>query len=231
MKGITLETNAYRVRVMVNYKTISKRVYFKNHSTKEEAYVEAKRICSELQQEASEAGLGNSTSKYSNKTPVSLTQDILKEYVHYDPQTGNFTLKKAIANCHVVGTVLGTSDDKGYKVISLFRKMYKLHRLAFLYMEGKLPELHIDHVDGNPSNNTWANLRQATNAQNQHNKRAIPSASGYKNIAYIHSTKKFRVTITKNCKATIRFYSSLEEAIEGARQLRVEIHGEFANHG
>jgi len=91
-----------------------------------------------------------------------LTQERLKQLLHYDAQTGAFTWK--VRGCKPAGSV-----EKGYVRIRVDEQMYRAHRLAWLYVYGAFPRNQIDHRDGNRGNNAIANLREATNGQNQQN--------------------------------------------------------------
>lgn len=54
----------------------------------------------------------------------------------------------------------------------------------------------LDHVDGNGLNNTRANLRPATNAQNNHNERLrATNTSGYKGVHWVRTNSKWRAEI------------------------------------
>lgn len=91
-----------------------------------------------------------------------LTADKLKEAVFYDPATGVMTKLKT-----------GKSDwckqFHGHNLVVIDGVTYKLHRLAWLYMTGSWPVNHIDHIDGDPTNNKWSNLRDVTRSQNLRN--------------------------------------------------------------
>jgi hypothetical protein len=52
------------------------------------------------------------------------------------------------------------------------KKLIFAHRLAFLYMDGALPPADkcVDHINGNPKDNRWDNLRIVTQFVNQQNR-------------------------------------------------------------
>lgn len=103
-----------------------------------------------------------------------LTQERLKELLHYDPNTGDFVwlANKARAK---IGNIAGCCKEGGYRQIKIDGTMHLAHRLAWLYVHGTFPEKGIDHFDGNPSNNRTENLREATQSENMENQRKARS--------------------------------------------------------
>jgi hypothetical protein len=85
-----------------------------------------------------------------------LTQKRLKELFNYNPETGLFTRLVDRGNTKS-GDIAGTTGKQGYTYISVDYKVYSAHRLAFLYMTGKIPN-QVDHQDHIKNNNTWINL-------------------------------------------------------------------------
>lgn len=109
-----------------------------------------------------------------------MTRDELKQILSYDPETGVFTWIKSMPPRGRVGQIAGNSNGNGYIRMSVRGKKYYAHRLAFLYMTGENPEV-IDHIDGNPLNNKWSNLRncdQVTNIANQKGKSGVRQRYG-----------------------------------------------------
>jgi hypothetical protein len=99
-------------------------------------------------------------------------QDTLHKLYAYDTVTGVFTYKTG----HRTGTQAGCKRTRrGNKpwliLITVNGTQYAAHRLAWQYVTGKDPgTLTIDHIDQNPFNNAWSNLRLADNyvqAQNR----------------------------------------------------------------
>lgn len=103
-----------------------------------------------------------------------ITQKELKEFLNYDHETGIFRWKKKpwMGSRVVIGGVVGSKDTWGYLRVSLKGVRYKLHRLAFLYINGKLPLKKVDHINGNTADNRWSNLRLVSVRQNQQNTNA-----------------------------------------------------------
>ena len=101
-----------------------------------------------------------------------LTQERLKELLHYEPETGIFTRLKRTSNRIKIGDVAGGLNGGGYIQIRLFGKLQQAHRLAWLYMTGSMPEHEIDHKNSDKSDNCWSNLRDVTHQQNSHNQRS-----------------------------------------------------------
>lgn len=93
----------------------------------------------------------------------------LKELFHYDPETGLFVRKVSRGNTKA-GDVAGSKDNKGYLRVLFNGKREKLHRLAFLYMEGRFPSGQVDHKNGVKDDNRWENLREVSNEENASNR-------------------------------------------------------------
>jgi hypothetical protein len=121
-----------------------------------------------------------------------LTQEKLKNLFEYDPETGSFIRKESVSNTHQ-GMVAGhTNKITGYCKISIENEKHYAHRLAFLYMTGKMPEHSVDHINGNPSDNRWTNLREATHRQNlQNQKKRNTNSSGYTGVSYHKKADKW----------------------------------------
>ncbi len=125
-----------------------------------------------------------------------LTAEILRELVHYDPETGVMVWLKKLAAKQYVGDVVGCLNENGYIYTKIARKAYKLHRLIWLYMTGKWPEHEVDHEDRNRSNNRWRNLRAATRKQNQENRTPRhDSTSGVTGVLWSVRDQAWRATI------------------------------------
>lgn len=129
-----------------------------------------------------------------------LTQSKLKEILHYCPETGILTwininkYKPERNNCPA-----GTLNPSGYINIVIDGASYKSHRLAWLYMTGKMPKNQIDHINHNRSDNRWANLRQATRKENQRNQSKYDNnTSGINGVGWHKKDKKWRSRIGVN---------------------------------
>jgi hypothetical protein len=89
-----------------------------------------------------------------------LTQEILKQYVVYHPDTGWFTSTGVRYSNKQVGERVGTlHKTKGYRYLAIQGKTYREQRVVFLYMTGKWPEHQVDHINRIKDDNRWANLR------------------------------------------------------------------------
>ena len=119
-----------------------------------------------------------------------LTAERLRELLDYDPETGIFTYKTK-RGIQLPGSIAGSKMVRGNWSIGLECRRHSAHRLAWLYMTGKWPTLEIDHIDNNPLNNSWANLREVTSGQNSQNLRAPrkDNRSGYLGV-YRHGKNK-----------------------------------------
>lgn len=106
----------------------------------------------------------------------------LREVLHYAPVTGLFRWRVRPSNRVRVDDVAGCLHKlHGYIYIGIDGRIYRAHRLAWLWVHGVWPTHGVDHRDGDPANNRLANLRAATQAENMQNQRRAHrcSQSGY----------------------------------------------------
>lgn len=132
-----------------------------------------------------------------------LTQQRLRELLLYDIETGLFTWRRAPSHFVKAGSVAGQVGANGYRVIGIDRKVYKAHRLAWLYVHGVWPATAIDHRFGLRDDNRIGELRQATRSENSQNLRGAysNSSSGVLGVYWHAQTSKWQARIQVNGKA------------------------------
>ena len=106
-----------------------------------------------------------------------LTAEDVRRELNYDPETGEFTRKTSFFKTRIGERAGSISKSTGYVVIAVCGAQYLAHRLAWLYVYGCWPSLHIDHINGEKTDNRIANLREATNGENMQNQRRARSNS------------------------------------------------------
>jgi hypothetical protein len=100
---------------------------------------------------------------------ATLTAARLREVLHYDPDAGAFTWRPGFGGNARSGRSAGSVSKLGYIRIYVDGRQYRSARLAFLYMTGDWPEGHVDHINGQRTQNQWINLRDVPHWMNQQN--------------------------------------------------------------
>ena len=157
-----------------------------------------------------------------------ITQDYL--ITNFEYKNGNLYYKVDLSYKMKTGKKAGSIGSDGrYYNIGINKKVYRLHRIIFLYHYGYLP-LQIDHIDGNGLNNTIENLRPATRSQNACNaKKSSANSSGVKGVRWHKKDKKWIAYIKLNRKTYFGgYFDSIEKAAQKVKQMRQYFHGEFA---
>jgi hypothetical protein len=151
-----------------------------------------------------------------------LSADVVRSLFNYEPETGHFTWKVRRPKIQI-GARAGCLRQDGYREIMVNGSAYREHRLAWLYVTGAWPDFDVDHIDRNRSNNSWANLRQATRSLNCRN--ALHAGCHQRKedgriMAYIsgHDGKRIH----------LGYFDTKEAGHAAYRQASVEMFGEFS---
>ena len=127
------------------------------------------------------------------------------------------------------GKAVGSINSNGYLVTSVNKRPIRVHRLIFLMHYGYLPPM-LDHINGNKLDNRIENLRAATPRQNHQNRDArVTNTSGERNVVWHKRSERWRVVFWAGGKQRqFGTYTDFTHAVQRARQIRKELHGEFA---
>mgnify|MGYP000928629182 FL=1 len=131
--------------------------------------------------------------------------------------TESIDLVKPFTWC-VEGTGYAMSRTKGYAV--------KMHRLIMEAEQGQF----VDHIDGNPLNNTLENLRLCYKQQNEFNtKIRSDNTSGYKGVSFHKPSGRYRAYINKDgIRQDLGLHDTKKDAAKSYNQKASELFGEFA---
>lgn len=108
-----------------------------------------------------------------------------------------------------------------------------LGRIIWLIMHNQWPpkDMVVDHINGDPTDNRWINLRLATYSQNAVNSvrdRTINGSDLEPGVNPSRNGRAYYVQLRHNNQYYYGgvFYNK-EEANKAARKLRIEVHGQF----
>lgn len=166
-----------------------------------------------------------------------LSAEILRSRLSYNKDTGVFLWRpnkngsRGWSARHA-GKQAGTTDSRGYKKVVIDGEQYLLHRLAWLYVYGDWPDSHIDHINGNKSDNRICNLRDVDPVDNSRNaKRYSSNTSGVTGVSWISTRSRWKAAIKVGGKLVhLGYFHSLNEAAIARYEAEMR-YGFHENHG
>lgn len=164
-----------------------------------------------------------------------ITAKQLRAVLEYEPHTGLFIWrrrKKTDPFNSWAGLRAGAKRDLGYIVIRINYRLYRAHRLAWLYVHGRWPKGEVDHINGDPSDNRIANLRLATSGLQKSNaRRRSDNTSGYKGVWWEKRRKHWVAEIRhKGQRHHLGAFVTAEDAYVARIEAANRLHGAFARH-
>lgn len=176
------------------------------------------------------------------------SQEVLRQLLDYDPETGAFTWKKrgpewfacrrpnAMAdtwNARFSGKPAGSVFPNGYHVVRIDSAAFYAHRAAWVIIHGgDLTGLEIDHENGDRLDNRIANLRAVPKAENAKNKRmSSRNASGVTGVRLFKRTGRWAADIQSDgVRKHLGYFENISDAIAARKEAEAAL-GFHHNHG
>lgn len=166
---------------------------------------------------------------------MNLTAEYVRSRVRYSPDTGELVWhrdKYKYLNGQKVGYLHRTNDRYAALRCTLGGQSYMVHRLIWLYMTGEVPDGEVDHIDHNPLNNKFSNLRLVDRLANNRNaKKRVDNTSGVTGVYKNRNRWEVFIGSGKAGKSIyIGSYKDFEEAVS-ARLTAQDHYGYDNTHG
>lgn len=145
-------------------------------------------------------------------------KDEWEDVFQIDPSSQSGLSWKISGINKVEGRPVGWLDKNNYWRCEYKHKAILVHRIIYYLANGDLDNnLVVDHVDGDPLNNSIDNLRMISRPENSRNrKKSKVNVSGINGVAEIHS---FVASWSENGKKCSKTFSVLELGYLKAREL------------
>jgi hypothetical protein len=168
----------------------------------------------------------------------------MREALDYDPETGkrrwllrplhHFKSEHAQAawNAKLAGKSTGEAlGSHGHQSICLQGRHWLASRIIWKWMTGLDPVNEIDHINHDPTDNRWCNLREATSSQQKQNRRIqTNNHSGFRGIYKKRNKWQARIKVGDKVHC-LGCYATPEEAHAAYVKASDELHGEFGCAG
>lgn len=144
-----------------------------------------------------------------------LTADLARELFNYDPITGILAWKKQPSKRYKTSLVAGYRTFQGYLKVTVARRIYSVHRIAWLISYGCWPTYQIDHINGAKDDNRLVNLRDVTPKINMENMRKAKarSSTGLLGVSWSKPLQKYKAAIHFGGKNVhLGYYANPDEA-------------------
>lgn len=171
--------------------------------------------------------------------------DMLKSLFSYDKETGHITFNslseqhfndytdpKAALRNWKSGVRAEKEAGNRYLAVWFFGKRLKAHRVAYCLATGMWPNGFLDHINGDPRDNRFCNLRVVTNQTNLRNARLYTTnKSGACGVSWIKKRKKWYASITVDGRTiTLGYFAEKQDAITARAAGEIQF-GFHKNHG
>jgi len=176
---------------------------------------------------------------------IELTAEIVRELLHYDPDTGVLTWRyryrkwfkrdQDFLTWNKRWAYKKIAENKklqyGYKVTKIFSEGYFVHRIIWLYMTGNWPN-QIDHKNHDRSDNKWFNLRDVNHKENHRNRTLQNNnTSGHSGVTWYPNYNKWLSRIKYNNKVIyLGYFNNKSNAIKARKAAEIK-YGFHKNHG
>lgn len=175
------------------------------------------------------------------------SREFLNDLLSYDPATGDLTWKVrgedfakyagwsaatlGIWNTKFAGKTAKRSLRNGYVGITILGERYFAHRIIWKMATGIDPD-HIDHFNGDTSDNRFENLSNVSALENQRNRKlSSNNRSGQSGVHWCRTNRKWTAKIKVGGEhRLLGRFSDFSQAVE-ARKCAERKHGFSPNHG
>lgn len=175
---------------------------------------------------------------------------LLRQFLDYDPSTGKLVWRERLPGHFADGVYSAVRCCKswnrvnagnqafthimgiGYAQGSVNGRLLLAHRVIWAIETGEWPQGDIDHINGDRSDNRWANLRDVPHAINLRNASGKSSnASGATGVSYRADRGKWRARVMVDGRErSLGSFDSFEAAV-AAREAAMGSDGFTTRHG
>ncbi len=160
-----------------------------------------------------------------------MSYEQMSKELDYNSGTGELVWKKRRVGVSA-GSMAGSSGGRRYMCVTVNRKKYLAHRVAWLLGHGEWPQGQIDHINHNKLDNRLINLR-VVDAQGNARNRKVPAhnTSGVMGVCFHKHDKVWQAGIKVNgIRKHLGAFADWFDAV-CVRKAAEYKHGFHKNHG